>query len=69
MKAMSQGSSNAEFSCPSCGASSALWFPDPDPQRLDVTLKCLSCGALMRLPKDTVVGATSSAPGGTDRSI
>ena len=69
MKAMTRDSSNPEFSCPTCGASSALWFPDPDPQRLDVTLKCLSCGALMRLPKDKVVGASSSALGGTDRSI
>jgi predicted RNA-binding Zn-ribbon protein involved in translation (DUF1610 family) len=64
MKAMSRSPSNTEFSCPSCGASSALWFPDSDPQRLDVTLKCLSCGTLMRLPKDKVVGAGSSVRGG-----
>jgi hypothetical protein len=54
-------SSTAEFSCPSCGASSALWLPDADPRAHDITLKCLSCATLMRLPKDKVLGAGSSS--------
>jgi hypothetical protein len=59
---MLQGSSTAEFSCPNCGAAAALWFPNRDPQLQDVTLKCLSCATLMRLPKDKVIGAGSSGP-------
>jgi len=63
---MLQGSSTADFSCPHCGGSSALWLPDTDPQPHDVTLKCLSCASLMRLPKDKVVGAGSSSLQGPD---
>jgi hypothetical protein len=54
------GSSSAEFHCPTCGAASALWYPDSDPQRKDVTLRCLSCATVMRLPKDKVVAASWS---------
>jgi predicted RNA-binding Zn-ribbon protein involved in translation (DUF1610 family) len=57
-------SSTSEFSCPSCGAAAAVWFPNTDPQLQDVTLKCVSCATLMRLPKDKVVGAGSSGPQG-----
>ena len=64
-KVMSQGSSPSEFSCPSCGAAAAVvWFPNPDLQLQDVTLKCVSCATLTRLPKDKVVGAGSSGPHG-----
>ena len=54
-----------EFSCPSCGAAAALWLPDPDPERADATLKCVSCGTLMRLPKDKV--SAPARPAGEDR--
>jgi hypothetical protein len=58
---MLQGSSPSEFSCPSCGAAAAvMWFPNRDPQLQDVTLKCVSCATLTRLPKDKVVAAGSS---------
>jgi transcription elongation factor Elf1 len=57
-------SSRSEFNCPTCGAAAALWFPNADPQLQVVTLKCVSCATLMRLPKDKVVGAGSSGPAG-----
>jgi predicted RNA-binding Zn-ribbon protein involved in translation (DUF1610 family) len=58
---MLRGSSSAEFHCPSCGATSALWLHHPDPQRQDATLRCLSCAMLTTLPKDKVVAAISSS--------
>jgi hypothetical protein len=61
---MLSGSSRSEFSCPTCGAEAALWFPNADPQLQVVTLKCVSCATLMRLPKDKVVSAGSSGPAG-----
>jgi hypothetical protein len=57
---MLSGSLSSEFSCPTCGATAALWFPNADPQLPLATLKCLSCASVMRLPKDKVVGAGSS---------
>jgi hypothetical protein len=63
-KHMSRGSTSSEFCCPRCGAEAALSFPNPDPQLQEVTLKCLTCATLMRLPKDKVFGAGSSGPRG-----
>ena len=40
-------------------------IPDPDPRRTDVTLKCLSCTTLIRLPKDRVVRVSSSGDEGS----
>ena len=68
-KDMSRGSSPLSSSCPSCGAAAAVWFPNSDPQPQDITLKCVSCATLMRLPKDKVVGAGSSGPQGNIRFI
>ena len=56
---MSPSSSTPEFQCPKCGATSALWLPDPNPPAL-VTLKCLACASLVRLPRDKVVASRFS---------
>jgi hypothetical protein len=57
---MAQRSPNDGFECPKCGATSALWIPDMTPDRANVTLKCLSCASLMRLPREQVAGPASS---------
>jgi len=42
--------STTEFRCPTCGAESALRLPDSQ-SRAQVTLKCLVCASLVRLPE------------------
>lgn len=46
---MSRNTATLEFRCPTCGADSALRLP-ADAFPTYVTLKCLSCAALVRLP-------------------
>jgi transcription elongation factor Elf1 len=60
---MSRNTSPSEFTCPKCGAGSALWLPDPKSTETDVTLKCLVCASIVRLPRDQVAESGSSDPG------
>jgi hypothetical protein len=39
------------YSCPKCGASSALLLPEPVTRQTHVALKCLECAHIDRVPR------------------
>ena len=57
-----------EFRCPACGAESALRLP-ADAFPTHVTLKCLSCAALVRLPRNRPDFSESPGPDGAGTAI
>ena len=48
---------DAAYRCQKCGATSALLMPQPVTQGTHVTLKCLECAHLQRLPRHVLAGA------------
>lgn len=57
-----------EFRCPTCGAESALRLPAGAFPAF-VTLKCLSCAALVRLPPNSPDFSESPGPDGARTAI
>lgn len=47
----------AGYRCQKCGATSALLMPQPVTPETHVTLKCLHCAQIQRLPRHRLEGA------------
>lgn len=45
--------------CPKCGATSALLLPQPVLRDSHVSLKCLQCAHVRRVPRQTLEGSGS----------
>jgi RNase P subunit RPR2 len=50
---------DAAYRCPKCGATSALLMPEPATQKSHVTLKCLECAHIQRVPRHQAEAAGS----------
>lgn len=48
---------DAQYRCQKCGATSALLMPQPVTPETHVTLKCLECAHIQRLPRQRLEGA------------
>jgi hypothetical protein len=59
---MSEGSSSTEFRCPACGAASAVMLPEEGQTPDTLTLRCLTCARLMRLPRGQVTRLELDGP-------
>lgn len=57
---------DGSYRCPKCGATAALRMPQPVPRETHVTLKCLQCAHLLRVPRHFLTG---SAPSDSARSL
>jgi hypothetical protein len=55
---------DAVYRCPKCGATSALLMPDPVADESQVTLKCLECAHLVRVPRHQLEGANGPLESG-----
>jgi hypothetical protein len=58
---------DAAYRCPRCGATSALLMPEPSTRASEVTVKCLQCAHVVRLPRSRLAGA--GGPLDSNRSL
>jgi len=50
-------SPDAGYRCAKCGATTAVIIPESSAQESDVTLKCLQCAHIQRVPRQQLEGA------------
>ena len=55
---------DAAYRCPKCGATSALLMPEPFADESHVTLKCLECAHVVRVPRHQLEGANGPLDSG-----